>query len=89
MSGWIEKMLRKLAINKRIFTLVSVSIVVFTVIILITTNYITRVTIQNRYFGDDKALQSETAKNAELLISDINLLSVRLMGNEELYQIKI
>lgn len=80
-------MLRKLAINKRIFTLVSVSIVVFTVIILIATNYITRVTIQNRYFGDDKALQSETAKNAELLISDINLLSVRLMGNEELYHI--
>ena len=87
MAKRIEKLLRKIPISRRIFLVVSVSIVVFTVAILVTTNFIVRNSIENRYLESDRALQAETAKNAELLLADVNLLSVRLMSNESLYRI--
>lgn len=87
MAKRIEKLLRKLHISRRIFLVISVSIIVFTVAILITTNWIVRNSMENRYLESDKALQVEAAQNAELLMADVNLFSVRLMGNENLYRI--
>ncbi len=87
MAKRIEKLLRKIPISRRIFLVISVSIIVFTVAILITTNWIVRNSMENRYLESDKALQVEAAQNAELLMADVNLFSVRLMGNENLYRI--
>lgn len=86
MVQWIEKQLRKLHIGRRIFLVVSISIIVFTMVMLIVTNSIVRSAMENRYFENDQTSQAETGRNAELLMADISLLSVRLVGNEDLYR---
>ncbi len=87
MSGRIENLLRQLHINKRIFAVLVASILLFTVCLLVLSNLIVRNIMSSEYYQNDMQRQSETAQSINALMTDVNLLSVRLIGDDELYRI--
>ncbi|HCA29973.1 MAG TPA: hypothetical protein DEP23_10585 [Ruminococcaceae bacterium] len=81
---WIINLLRRLNISKRIFLVVALCIIVFTTILLQIAQQIVTNKIESNYFSNTEWAQDEMAKGIELLISDINMLSIRVMNSKKL-----
>lgn len=81
---WIVNKLRKINISTRVFLVVSFCIILFTSVMLHLAQKLAVGTIERNYFKNTEWTQDEMAKGVELFISDLNMLSIRIMNNDEL-----
>lgn len=87
MNEKLEKFLRKFHIRNRTFMVVTSCIIVFTAVMLLFVNFFVRSIMQRNYFKNDEELQNEAAQSIEMLMTNVNLLTVRLMSDENLYRV--